>query len=426
MSDHEFENYLTLLTSLLRLDGKQRRQIEKELRAHLEDRLDELASQGMPHDEAVQRALGEFGDAAGLAASFANVSRGRKRRWLMRVTTFSIAATLLIAAGIFTFWPGRNAGPGAAAVVAQAEDPFADPAGKAKRKAKRNGAGDPFAAGPAEPATAEKPSAASMLEEKLNQPTTLDPVELPLQDLVAQISDMHSFPILLNAKKLEEVGVNLDTPITKRVVGLRLRTALDIILDQLELAYTVHDEYVMITTKEDAQSRLEIRVYDCRDLLASKAARKTKPAATDAAPADPAAAPAGGGFSGAYAGDGAMPGGGYSGGEMSGMPGGYGGMGMGHASEHDQRAQRLINILITNVDDQSWLMGVTAGTGPGLGYGEGGGEEQPKRGRGTISEYDGLIVVTQTAQTHRKIEHVLDMLRRASGLDSSKAVKVVR
>jgi hypothetical protein len=235
---------------------------------------------------------------------------------------------------------------------------------------------------------------------------------------------MHSFPILLNAKKLEEVGVNLDTPITKRVGGLRLKTALDIILDQLELAYTVQDEYVMITTKEDAQSRLEIRVYDCRDLLATKAGRKTRPADADAAATDPAAAPAGG--DNAYGGAAPTPGGGYGGGEMSGMPGGYGGMGMGHVSEHDQRAQRLINILITNVDDQSWLMGPNPGTYSGLVAGEGGGEEQPKRGRGTISEYDGLIVVTQTTQTHRKIEHVLDMLRRASGLDSSKAVKVVR
>jgi hypothetical protein len=37
-----------------------------------------------------------------------------------------------------------------------------------------------------------------------------------------------------------------------------------------------------------------------------------------------------------------------------------------------------------------------------------------------------LIVVTQTAQTHRKIEHVLEMLRRAAGLEVSKTGKVVR
>jgi len=46
MSDREFENYLALLSSLLRLDRKQRASIADELRAHLEDRLEELLACG--------------------------------------------------------------------------------------------------------------------------------------------------------------------------------------------------------------------------------------------------------------------------------------------------------------------------------------------------------------------------------------------
>ena len=56
MSDREFENYLTLLAGLLRLDGKQRRAIADELRSHLEDRLEELLERGVSKDEAVQQA----------------------------------------------------------------------------------------------------------------------------------------------------------------------------------------------------------------------------------------------------------------------------------------------------------------------------------------------------------------------------------
>src|SRR6202008_3010532 len=66
MSDHEFNNYLTLLAGLLRLGDKQRRAIAEELRTHLEDRVEELLARGVSRDEAVQRALAEFGDAAGL------------------------------------------------------------------------------------------------------------------------------------------------------------------------------------------------------------------------------------------------------------------------------------------------------------------------------------------------------------------------
>src|SRR5438046_1857342 len=119
MSDREFDNYLTLLVGLLRLDSKQRGTIADELRSHLEDRLDELTARGISRDEAVKQALAEFGDAAGLAGQFVAIQRNRKRRWLMRVTTFSIAATLLLAAGITIFWPGRNAAPGVAMAIAQ-------------------------------------------------------------------------------------------------------------------------------------------------------------------------------------------------------------------------------------------------------------------------------------------------------------------
>jgi hypothetical protein len=120
MSDHEFNNYLTLLAGLLRLGDKQRRAIAEELRTHLEDRLEELLARGVSKEEATRQALSEFGDAAGLAAQFASISRGRRRRWLMRAMTFSVAAVLLMAAGLAIFWPGRNAGPGAARAVAQA------------------------------------------------------------------------------------------------------------------------------------------------------------------------------------------------------------------------------------------------------------------------------------------------------------------
>src|SRR5437763_7272870 len=139
MSDHEFDNYLTLLSRLLRLSGKQRDQISDELRAHLEDRLEELKARGVSHEAAVRQALEEFGDAAGLAGQFVAISRNRKRRWLVRLTTFSVAATLLLAAGIVVFWPGRHADPGLASAVAHntkvtPADPFGTSNGPADER----------------------------------------------------------------------------------------------------------------------------------------------------------------------------------------------------------------------------------------------------------------------------------------------------
>lgn len=90
---------------------------------------------------------------------------------------------------------------------------------------------------------------------------------------------------------------------------------------------------------------------------------------------------------------------------------GFGGGGFGGEaqpkkplSEHETRAERLISLVTTSVNPQSW----TEVGGPG-----------------SISEYHGLIVVTQTAQTHKKVEHVLNMLRQAADLNAPQG-RVVR
>lgn len=85
-----------------------------------------------------------------------------------------------------------------------------------------------------------------------------------------------------------------------------------------------------------------------------------------------------------------------------------GGMGTGEAeprTEHEKHADSLINLITTNVEPQTW---------------------DEVGGPGTISEYHGLIVVTQTAQIHKKVERVLDMLREAAGLEVGGTKKVVR
>src|SRR6478672_9351083 len=106
MSDREFENYLALLTRLLRLNRQQSEALSAELRSHMEDRLDELITSGISHNEAVRQALTEFGDAAGLAHHFSDVSINRKRRWVVRTMTFSLAAAFLFALSLIAFWPG--------------------------------------------------------------------------------------------------------------------------------------------------------------------------------------------------------------------------------------------------------------------------------------------------------------------------------
>ena len=70
MSNEEFENYLALVSKLLRLDRRQRDMIGNEMRDHMETRVEEMVESGVDRTEAVRCALEEFGDAAGLANQF--------------------------------------------------------------------------------------------------------------------------------------------------------------------------------------------------------------------------------------------------------------------------------------------------------------------------------------------------------------------
>ena len=86
------------------------------------------------------------------------------------------------------------------------------------------------------------------------------------------------------------------------------------------------------------------------------------------------------------------------------MPGGFGG---GPVSEYDQRVQRLVSLIMANVEPETWQ-----------GTGAADVDENQPTSRGAVSEYDGLIVVTQTARTHEKVERLLNMLREAAGMES--------
>jgi hypothetical protein len=466
MSDGEFDNYLTLLTKLLRLDSRQRELVASELRAHLEDRLDELLVRGVSRDEAVKLALEEFGDAAGLAAEFGSLSRNRRRRWLMRMTTFSAAAMVLVAAGLAIFWPGRNAGPGIAAVVAQ----------------------DPNQAQPkpdAAPANEKKPRPlAAMLDERIDAEFE----ETPLVDALKFIEDSTGLQFYVKRKMLEEAGLNLDIPVTQHLKQVRVSTLLDLMFDELQLTYYEKDDLIIVSTPVEAESHPEVRVYDCRDLLGlpatgghglplsppgappgfgppsgllpgggpppgaglppgvgtppglslppggtpsglSPSSGSQPPRSDSSLPGRPPRAGgvvprAGGSVPGDIMpqfGGGAAPGAGLGGLQPSaagapangagGPMGGLGGsMGGGFApaeplTAEEKRARSLMNLITTNVNPESW---------------------DEMGGPGQISEYHGLIVVTQTVEIHKKIERVLDMLREASGLEVGGTKKVVQ
>ena len=84
LPEPDYESYLSLLTRFLRFSPSQRDEIRRELRAHMEEAIEAQLERGVPRDEAVRRALDDFGDAAELAARFSSI--GGRKRWIMKGT----------------------------------------------------------------------------------------------------------------------------------------------------------------------------------------------------------------------------------------------------------------------------------------------------------------------------------------------------
>jgi len=105
------------------------------------------------------------------------------------------------------------------------------------------------------------------IEAALNGPTVLVANETPLEDVIASLRDQHRIPIEIDTGALDDVGIGTDSPITRNLKGISLRSALRLMLKELELTYVICDEVLLITTPEEAESELATVVYPVRDLV---------------------------------------------------------------------------------------------------------------------------------------------------------------
>ncbi len=150
------------------------------------------------------------------------------------------------------------------------------------------------------------------IREALESPTRMEFVEMPLQDAISYLKDYHSIEIQLDTRALEDAGIGSDTPVTRTVNGISLRSALRMLLRELDLTYVIKDEMLWITTVDQAETpeMMVQKVYPVADLVIPVQSM---------------------GMGGGMMGGGMMGGmgGGMGGGMMGGMGGGMGGGMMG-------------------------------------------------------------------------------------------------
>jgi len=81
------------------------------------------------------------------------------------------------------------------------------------------------------------------------------------------LADRHKIDFVVDARALEDAGIAPTAPVTLALRDAQVRHVLDRILDELGIAATTHHGTVWITTREQAASRGELRVYPIGDLL---------------------------------------------------------------------------------------------------------------------------------------------------------------
>jgi tetratricopeptide (TPR) repeat protein len=101
----------------------------------------------------------------------------------------------------------------------------------------------------------------------LTRPATFDFRESPLSDVLQFLREYAGVNIVADRRGLEDAGVDLDEPITLSLEHVPLKSALNLLLGPLELAYLVRDDVLLITSRAEADAQMTTKVYPAADLV---------------------------------------------------------------------------------------------------------------------------------------------------------------
>ena len=110
------------------------------------------------------------------------------------------------------------------------------------------------------------PSAAELrIREQLATPTEMEFNDVPLREAINYLKQRHEIEIQIDDRALTDLNITSDTPVTRQLKGISLRSALRLLLRPLQLTYVVDDEVLLITSHEGTAYRKLVRIYDVTD-----------------------------------------------------------------------------------------------------------------------------------------------------------------
>jgi len=192
----------------------------------------------------------------------------------------------------------------------------------------------------ADPYLDREMAAGDRIRKKLQRPISVKYREPALEDVLKDVARALDDNVLVDMKALEEVGMSLDKRINAVWRDVPIKESLRWILHQEGLTYTIEGESLVITTPDQADNRLEVRLHSGRGLMMQPSPREMERLRAQGGTGGNGMGMGGsfmgamGGMGGGFFGGGGgrlSRGMGGSGGAMGGMGGGMGGMGGGMA-----------------------------------------------------------------------------------------------
>ncbi|MGH7138277.1 MAG: hypothetical protein ACREHD_21210, partial [Pirellulales bacterium] len=109
--------------------------------------------------------------------------------------------------------------------------------------------------------------AEALIDDALLEKCDVDFDQLPLIDALRPLAKPRQVQVYIDHKALTDAGVGTDRPMTCSVKGVTYKTALKLLLDELDLTYLIRNEVLYITSKTEAENMLTIKVYPIFDLV---------------------------------------------------------------------------------------------------------------------------------------------------------------
>ncbi len=99
------------------------------------------------------------------------------------------------------------------------------------------------------------------IEEALLAPGQVEFVDAPLSEAVEQLQQRFGIAIGVDVAAMEEAGITTDARVNGSYSDISLRSILHHLLRPLQLTYVIRDEILLITTQEELEQSVEVRVY---------------------------------------------------------------------------------------------------------------------------------------------------------------------